>query len=453
MDKGKDALNVVTTPASENVSSYSDERSSSRIKSQIDRTRAEMDSTLNALAEQLNPRHLFDEFLDLFRGGGDEGSEAKRMARKAGFKVVEKIKEHPIPSALAGAGLAYLLFFEKREEERYESSALSGDIYGTSQFAAEKELQTSVENVCGYGEPGMMSSYASGEPYVAEESGAGPSTTHKVKDKVSSAAGKVKDKAAGAMHSARSAMESVKDTTAGAAHKMKDAASGAVHGVSTAAGKMGELTSAVKDTVASTASSVTDLAARLGHKARDLSHDMRVGAAETGHIVKARAVDVGHQVQHGYDVSRRKAEEVSNEYPLAVGAAVLGLGVLVGLALPRSRKEDELLGEKSDELKHKAKDTSRELVNRGMQVAQVTAEETIDEAKRQGLTPSTIADKARRVASEIRDKAGEAAEREQLTPGAVGEKVKAVAEKAKDAAQHELDQQQQQQKNLQEATA
>ena len=41
-------------------------------------------------------------------------------------------------------------------------------------------------------------------------------------------------------------------------------------------------------------------------------------------------------------------------------------------------------------------------------------------------------------------------EREQLTPGALGEKVRAIAEHAQGAAQHELDQQQ---KNLQEATA
>ena len=47
------------------------------------------------------------------------------------------------------------------------------------------------------------------------------------------------------------------------------------------------------------------------------------------------------------------------EYPLAVGVGFAALGALIGVLLPRTRQEDELLGEQSDELvrqrKRKAK--------------------------------------------------------------------------------------------------
>jgi hypothetical protein len=82
-----------------------------------------------------------------------------------------------------------------------------------------------------------------------------------------------------------------------------------------------------------------------------------------------------------------------------------------------------------------------------MHVAQVTAEEAVDEAKRQGLTPGALVDKAKRVASELQTAAKDVAQREEIHPSSIGEKVKAVAEHAKETAKQELDQQQ---KSLQE---
>jgi hypothetical protein len=153
---------------------------------------------------------------------------------------------------------------------------------------------------------------------------------------------------------------------------------------------------------------------------------------------------MAEQVRHGYDVSKEKAAEVFDEFPLAVGAAIAGLGLLVGLTLPRTRREDEIMGEKSDALKLRG----REAIHRGIQVAQVTAEETIDEAKRQGLTAEAITGKAKRIASELTDKATEVAQREEVTPEQLGDKVKAVAEHAKDVAKEEIKQSSLQESNV-----
>lgn len=586
MDKGKNPISIVNDPADVATSPFKDE-SSSRIKSQIDRTRADMDETLNALAAELNPRRLWDDLLDILRGSVNR-EEARRIARKAGRKMMESVKDHPVPAALAGAGLAYLVFLEGGKEE-LESPVVSGEIYGRAQPASRaygggKSSLSSDEGVSSYEECEGVPSYEGAAGYVDEACNAGMSSTVKekarsvkdaaagavesmkdsasgavqklkdasgsvaekmrnatttaaaavrdtgprareagrkmldtvqdhplpvtlvgaglaylllfrgrkasrferglpasyqrgtpdvIKEKASSAAGAVRNTASSAMQSASetasNAVQSAKETAAGAlgsiqetAGSMRDSAAGTVQSMKDTTGYMagtvrdtasgafrrfGEFIGVAKNTVASAADAVTHRTSDLAHKVSDLSHDIGAGAKEASRMAKSTAVGVGRQAQHGYDVGRRKAVEVSDEHPLALGAALIGLGVLVGLSVPRTRREDEFIGGQAEDLKRRAKDTARDLIDRGMHIAQVTAEETIDEAKRQGLAPSTIAEKARRVASEIRDKAGEAAQREQITPDALGEKVKAVAEHAKDAAQQELGQRQQ---NLQE---
>jgi len=49
---------------------YPADAGSGEIREEIRRTRAEMDETVDALGERLKPRHLLDDFLDMFRGSG-----------------------------------------------------------------------------------------------------------------------------------------------------------------------------------------------------------------------------------------------------------------------------------------------------------------------------------------------------------------------------------------------
>ena len=48
--------------------------------------------------------------------------------------------------------------------------------------------------------------------------------------------------------------------------------------------------------------------------------------------------------------------ETMEERPLALGAAALALGVMAGLMIPSTRKEDELMGETRDRLMERAKE-------------------------------------------------------------------------------------------------
>jgi hypothetical protein len=69
------------------------------IEQDVDRTRAAMDRTLDAIAGKLTPQQLMLEALGLFKDGSST----------AATKLVETAREHPFPAALIGLGFALML--------------------------------------------------------------------------------------------------------------------------------------------------------------------------------------------------------------------------------------------------------------------------------------------------------------------------------------------------------
>ena len=90
------------------------------------------------------------------------------------------------------------------------------------------------------------------------------------------------------------------------------------------------------------------------------------------------------------------------EYPLAVGIGFAALGALIGVLLPRTRQEDELVGEQSDQLVKATKEKGEELLQRGKAVAQRVSESALEEAGQQGFTPEAVGDEI----SEFAEKSG-----------------------------------------------
>ncbi len=77
----------------------------------------------------------------------------------------------------------------------------------------------------------------------------------------------------------------------------------------------------------------------------------RTGSEGTQHL----------QQGYAYAGDRLQDQEAMEEYPLAVAVGFLGVGLLTGLLLPRTRQEDNLLGESSDRLMEQVKDTGKEV--------------------------------------------------------------------------------------------
>lgn len=139
--------------------------------------------------------------------------------------------------------------------------------------------------------------------------------------------------------------------------------------------------------------------------AKEKGRHLRERAAETGRMAREKA----GQWKEG---AQRKFVETSEAHPLTTGLGFLAVGILAGLALPSSRKENELMGEMSDRLKGQAKAKGQELVERGKNVATAAVTAAKEKAAEEGLTPESLKQKAQSVASEAKGAAQGAAERE-----------------------------------------
>jgi hypothetical protein len=76
------------------------ERHSDQIVADIERTRAEIDQTLSAIEHRLSPGQLVDQGIAYLRQ-----SDARRFASNLGHQV----RDNPLPVALVGIGLAWLM--------------------------------------------------------------------------------------------------------------------------------------------------------------------------------------------------------------------------------------------------------------------------------------------------------------------------------------------------------
>ena len=110
-----------------------------------------------------------------------------------------------------------------------------------------------------------------------------------------------------------------------------------------------------------------------------------VGAKDTAGGATAR---VGEATPDREQVKRqaRQAKGLAQENPMGLAIGSIAVGFIAGLLVPASRVEDEKLGEVSDQVIAKAKQTGEEALEHGKQVAQETAQsaqETLKESAQQ----------------------------------------------------------------------
>lgn len=331
-------------------------RSSEEIRSEIDRTRADMDETFAALDSKLTPSQLLLEGWHLFRGGSTAG--AGKLWRVA--------REHPGPAAVIGLGLGWLLVESARggdggaRRARYGTGYRGGYEYGEGEYLG-------YTGSAGY----AQTRHAGGTGYSGDDD--------TEEGRLSAAKEKVKD-AAG----------TVKETVAGAGHKVGDVAG----------------------------------------RARDKASDLRHRASDEASELRGKARSQARRAKAGF-------WQMLEENPLMVGAATLALGVIAGLSIPSTRKEDELMGETRDRLVDEVKELGHETLEKGRHVAEAVADTVKHEAEHQGLTPQSavgnVVDKVKAVAQEAAHTAKEEAQRQNLTAEAAKDRVKESAQHVKDA--------------------
>lgn len=239
---------------------------------------------------------------------------ASTQVRDTGMTVMDTVKANPIPAALVGFGLAWLLVSARKQHSNGSNRRFDQNtnfraqrIYGSA-YGRYDEDRSDMRGGYDYG-------------YDDVDDARDTRDNRRMGGNIAS----------GARDFAHRASESV----SGAAETVRHTADDLVEG---ARDKIGD---------------VSDRASRLAHDARDR-------ASHLAHDARDRA---SHWVDEGrtqFVRAERGVENVFQENPLAIGAVAFALGAAVGLALPTTPVEDRMFGEAKDRLLHTAQDAARD---------------------------------------------------------------------------------------------
>jgi len=170
-------------------------RSSQEIRSEIDRTRSDMDETFAALDAKMTPKEIGLEIWSLFKGSSSTGAN----------KVWQLARQHPMPTAVVGLGLGWLMV---------ETSRKSDGAQGSDRYDGKYR---------GYDSGSYRQGYAGMET-----------------DEASGVLSAVKDKWADVSEGAKDAFDSASESLGDAADWTKEHASGLGHQVADKASSLGQ---------------------------------------------------------------------------------------------------------------------------------------------------------------------------------------------------------------------
>lgn len=349
MDDTADGFETDTYVAEYDEADAANEPDLSTQREQIERTRADMSEKLNAIQSKLSPENLTSQAKEAVRDAtigkaqhamedvsnsvGSAVSGVGDTASDWGGSIVDVIRENPIPAALTGVGIGWLVMsFRNRSTTSSYSGRTSGytgrQNYGTTPYVeAEsrypyrdyRNFNNQSLGTAGYG----TSSYGTGS--------SGNSTMQNVQGKVGDVAGQAQDTAGQIANQAQNAIGQAQDTATQFANQAQDTA--------------GQL---------------------------------------------------ANQAQYQAQRAGNELDRLIHERPLAVGLGALALGLAIGLAIPETPQENEWMGETRETLMDRAQnvaqDTAQKVtavagqtIDAAKDVAQQTAQQA---AQQQGLTGS-----------------------------------------------------------------
>lgn len=289
-----------------------------RIEREVEEKRRDVQHKVEALRHRLTPGQLVDEVGDYLRhsNGGD-------LVRNLGSQV----RDNPLPLALIGAGIAWLMAGEGRRH-RYSENTVEGPV-----------------DAMAYPSAGSRPGYTGADSPHARASSSAPDEK--------GLAGKAADTLHEAGRSASAAGQGAVDAAKSAAGTVKAAASDTGEAISAG------LASA-RETAESGYDYVSESAGRAG---RGLSR---------------------YQQQ-----ARRTLASSFYEEPLVMGALAVAVGAAIGSMLPSTEVEDRTVGPLRDRSIDEAKDFAKEQVETAKEVAASAYEGAKEEAERQGLIKDT----------------------------------------------------------------
>ena len=292
--------------------------------------------------------------------------------------VTAQVRENPIPFALVGVGLVWLLARGNMPDLPSRSSFGFGreddDDDDRYRFGADYEFEADDYEYRGaMGDNAAVYSGASHPDYSGTYYNDEDEWTEDYGDASTSGSGSqrrgVLRRAGGAVGSAAG---SVGDAVGSAASGVAGAASSVAGGVGSAAGAV--------------AGGVGSAASQIGRGAYSAAEAVASGARYGGTRAYRGVTYVGSSAYgSASDLGGRAWRGVSDAMegdPLVVGAVAVAAGAVLGALLPRTHLEDEYLGEARDHLWEEAEDLARQKFEQGRHAA----EEALRTAKSEAST-------------------------------------------------------------------
>lgn len=311
-----------------------------QIEQEIERTRSALSEDIHALGEKLSPEHLKEGAKDVIRevksaaadsirearyAASDSIREARdvavgslreakehafesvtetvsdigRRAQRAGYATSDFVSTHAVPLTLVGLGVGWLMLSMNHQKKR--------ESQGYLQSRHDRDYDRAPRG--GFGSVGDWD--RDDESYARRQS--------------SSVAEEARQRASGLAQRAQHGIEETR-------HQVREtvqAARGRVEGT------------------------LSDL--------RDQASDLHQHASELGHDLRRHASDVGQQAYQQLQRAQVRTREFADENPLAVGALAVVAGVGVGLLLPATQRENQLLGQTRDRVMDEAQRTASRL--------------------------------------------------------------------------------------------
>ena len=307
------------------------DKSPEQIQNDIAHIRAQVSSTIDAIQSKLTPGQMMDQALDYFRKGSSgstiSGGSSVNLgavtegASEFATNLGNAVRANPLPVAVIGLGVAWLMM-SNRSGPSVPYDAVTGPrgtaLYGRTSRVYRRDTSQDALHDSDYDE-----SYAAATDYgSAGEDYIGTDTTS------SDAEGGVLSGAASAVGEAG---RNLRDKASDVADRARQAAARARERVSSGAqharDRVSSGTEYARDRVSSGASYAGDRASQLADRSREQFHRARSGVTQ-----------------------------MADEQPLVIAAFGIAIGAALGALLPSTRKEDELLGDKRDELLQTAKE-------------------------------------------------------------------------------------------------
>jgi ElaB/YqjD/DUF883 family membrane-anchored ribosome-binding protein len=125
---------------------------------------------------------------------------------------------------------------------------------------------------------------------------------------------------------------------------------------------------------------------RARDRAGETATEVQDKAGQVAGQAQDQASRLGEQARHQARRASGGFQRMLRENPLAMGALGVGVGAAVGLAIPETTREHEVMGEARDTLVEKAQEKAQDAQQRVQQVAQEAQSAAQQEAENQGLT-------------------------------------------------------------------